>query len=176
MPNYANGKIYSIRSRSRPDLIYIGSTIRPLSERLASHKSNNERKPCTSKQIIDLRDYYIELIETYPCSNVEELRKREGHFQRSMDCVNQLIAGRTRKQHYQENKKAYSAKSKQYRQDNKDIVVLRHKRYFQSKKDMRICICGNEYNYGHKQTRLDHYRSKKHQTHIQRIYEKLRSD
>ena len=26
MPNYQNGKIYAIRSHSRPDLIYVGSS------------------------------------------------------------------------------------------------------------------------------------------------------
>lgn len=37
MPNYANGKIYAIRSRSRLDLVYIGSTTQQLSKRYAEH-------------------------------------------------------------------------------------------------------------------------------------------
>ncbi len=88
--NYQNGKIYTIRSRSRPDLIYVGSTIQSLSTRFGEHK-----KPAnsyTSKQIITLGDSYIELLETYPCSNVEELRLRENHHMRSMDCVNKMLA------------------------------------------------------------------------------------
>ena len=36
--NYQNGKIYTIRSRSRPDLIYVGSTIQSLSTRFGEHK------------------------------------------------------------------------------------------------------------------------------------------
>ena len=88
--NYQNGKIYTIRSRSRPDLIYVGSTIQSLSTRFGEHK-----KPAnsyTSKKIIALGDSYIELLETYPCLNVEELRLRENHHMRSMDCVNKMLA------------------------------------------------------------------------------------
>lgn len=88
--NYQNGKIYTIRSRSRPDLIYVGSTIQPLSVRMGKHKK--PANTCTSKQIIELSDAYIELLETYPCQNIEELRLRENHHMRSMDCVNKMLA------------------------------------------------------------------------------------
>ena len=86
MPNYQNGKIYSIRSRSRPDLVYVGSTIQPLSVRLGKHKL--PRNKSSSKQIIDIGDAYIELIENCSCNSKEELLKREGEIMRSMDCVN----------------------------------------------------------------------------------------
>ena len=86
MPNYQNGKIYSIRSRSRPDLVYVGSTTQPLSKRLGEHKT--PRKKTSSKQIIELGDAYIELIENYSCENKEELLKREGEIMRSMECLN----------------------------------------------------------------------------------------
>ena len=187
MPNYANGKIYSIRSRSRPDLVYIGSTIRPLSERFGGHRKPSDK--CTSKQIIEIGDAYIELIESYPCANVEELHKREGQVQRSMDCVNRNIAGRTPSEYHQDNKKDILANKKQYSQDNKeaiaeykkhhyqdnkDSLLASAKQYYQSKKEIRTCICGTEYNCGLKKLRLKHYRSQKHQAHIQLIYEKLR--
>jgi len=86
MPNYQNGKIYSIRSRSREDLVYVGSTTQPLSVRFGGHKAPSNKS--TSKQIIDLGDAYIELIENYSCNNREELLKREGEIMRSMECVN----------------------------------------------------------------------------------------
>ena len=200
MPNYQNGKIYSIRSRSRPDLIYIGSTIRPLSERLAGHR--HKAKYMCSRQIIDIGDAYIELIENFSCSNVEELRRREGHFQRSMTCINQLIAGRTiqewrqdnkeeitknQKKYWQQNKEILSIQSRKYREQNKEQLLSWNKTYrldnkeeIKKKRDAqtntcnkRVCICGTLYNYGYTSDRNKHYRSQKHQDHIQLIYEKL---
>jgi hypothetical protein len=92
MVNYQDGRIYSIRSYLRPDLVYIGATCRILSERHSEHKRNIK---CSSKIITLLGDSYIELIENFPCNSKEELRKREGEFIRIMDCVNKNIAGRT---------------------------------------------------------------------------------
>jgi hypothetical protein len=87
MPDYQNGKIYSIRSRSNLDLVYVGSTTQPLSKRFGEHKKQSN-KIKTSKKIIDLGDAYIELIENFSCNSKEELLKREGEIMRSMDCVN----------------------------------------------------------------------------------------
>jgi hypothetical protein len=109
MVNYQNGKIYCIRSRSRPDLVYVGSTANTLSKRFGGHKASNT---CSSKQIIDVGDAYIELIEEYPCENKEQLFRREGQIMRSMVCVNHNIAGRTSKEYYQDNKETFSANHK----------------------------------------------------------------
>ncbi len=181
MTNYNNGKIYSIRSRSRPDLIYIGSTTQALSKRLGKHK--NEMR-CSSKQIILLGDAYIELIENYPCLNVEELRRREGEIQRLTDCVNRYIAGRTRPEYYKENTNKVKEQNKEYYHDHRERVLTQKKiytskhkeekkRYDQTKKEKRICLCCTEYNYGNTNDRHKHYRSKKHQNHIQLIHQKL---
>jgi hypothetical protein len=86
MPNYQNGKIYSIRSRSNLDLVYVGSTTQPLSKRFGGHKRQSNKT--SSKHIINLGDGYIELIENFSCNSKEELLKREGEIMRSMDCVN----------------------------------------------------------------------------------------
>ena len=99
MPNYRNSKLYSIRSISNPELVYIGATVQPLYLRYSEHK---RRKAGTVKQIIDLGDSYIELIENYPCDNKEQLSKREGELIRSMNCVNKQIPNRT-----EEEKKEY---------------------------------------------------------------------
>ena len=217
MTSYQNGKIYSIRSHSRQDLVYIGSTTQALSKRFGKHKKPDN--DCSSKQIIDLGDSYIELVEEFKCENKEQLNRREGEIQRSMECVNRYIAGRTRleryqdnkesitsrqkqyytdnketitsrqkqyyadnketleeykKQYNQDNKEAIVARRKQYNQDNKEAILASAKQYYQSKKEKRTCICGTEYNCGVNQKRNNHYRSQKHQAHIQLIYEKLR--
>jgi hypothetical protein len=90
--SYQNGKIYAIRS-PHTDKIYIGSTIQTLCKRKWEHHCDNYNpkrveKICTSKQIMDFGDYYIELLENYPCNTREELNKREGELQRLHNCVN----------------------------------------------------------------------------------------
>ena len=90
MPDYSKGRIYTVRSWSRPDLIYVGSTTQKLSVRMGGHRAPNSK--CKSKQIIDIGDAYIELLETYPCENRDELEKRENHHMRLMDCVNKNLA------------------------------------------------------------------------------------
>jgi hypothetical protein len=108
MPNYQNGQIYSIRSNTRPDLIYVGSTCRRLSERFGKHKVSTNTT--TSKQIIEIGDAYIELIEIYPCNSKQELNRREGELIRSMNCVNKLVAGRTIEEYRQSEQCKHIAK------------------------------------------------------------------
>lgn len=129
MPNYQNGKIYSIRSRSNLDLVYVGSTIQPLSVRFGGHKDC--RNTSSSKQIIDIGDAYIELIENYSCNSKEELCKREGELIRSMDCVNKRIAGRKAKQYRIDNSDTIKDNAKQYYQVNADALKDKAKQYYQ---------------------------------------------
>lgn len=89
MSKYQTGKIYSVRSLSRPDLIYIGSTIQILSKRMAMHRSILN---CSSKIIVDIGDSYIELEKNFPCNDKYELRSEENKYIRSMICVNKLVA------------------------------------------------------------------------------------
>ena len=158
MPNYQNGKIYCIRSHSRPDLVYVGSTCRRLSERFGKHKLvGNET---SSRQIVELGDAYIELIENYACGSKEELNRREGQLIRSMDCVNKNIAGRTAAEYRQENKERTAKNNKKYRQENKEKIS------FNSKQKID-CECGatmrrNDF--------ARHKRTNKH-IHWQQIYD-----
>ena len=46
---------------------------------------------------IGIENFYIELIEDWPCESVEQLRKREGYYIRMMATLNHNIAGRTDK-------------------------------------------------------------------------------
>ena len=89
MPNYQLGKIYTVRSRSRRDLVYVGSTTQPLSKRMAMHRSV---KNCSSKVIVDIGDSYIELIENFPCADKYELGARENQHMRALVCVNKQSA------------------------------------------------------------------------------------
>jgi hypothetical protein len=174
--DYNNSKIYTIRSRSRSDLVYVGSTTQALSVRFAGHK---RKRDSTSTNVIDIGDSYIELYVSYPCNNREELNKKEGEVMRSMDCVNKRIEGRTRieyeKEHKKERKqyeKEHKKERKQYRETHKEEA----KKYRENEKNLQTCICGTIYNYGKSSNRKDHYRSQKHQLHLDNVYKIIRGE
>ena len=131
MIDYKYGKVYTIRSYSRPDLIYVGSTCTPLFRRLAKHKSNfkcfNKGKGnyVTSFELLKCNDYYIELVEDFPCERKEQLNSREAHFIRTMNCINKVIPFLT-----DEEKKQYKAI---YRQENKEEIKKKQAIFYEEK-------------------------------------------
>jgi hypothetical protein len=162
--DYNNGKIYTIRSNQTDD-IYIGSTCTPLYKRFHNHKQDykkwirGKKRYMTSYEIIKYDDCYIELLEECPCENIEQLRKREGHYIRIMDCVNKVIPGRTKKEYDIENRDKLCEYKKQYRIDNREKIKEERKPHI-------YCDCGGKYKKQHKST---HERSKKHQNYINNI-------
>jgi hypothetical protein len=100
MPDYANGKIYILRS-PHTHLVSIGSTTTPLSQRMSKHRSDFKRYNAgiktdfrTSFYIFQAGDPYIELLENFPCGNVEELCAKEYQYIRDYgeNCCNKLGA------------------------------------------------------------------------------------
>ena len=195
--DYQNGKIYSIRSYDT-DKYYIGSTCQTLTKRLSKHKSNyrdwqnNGKGYMTSFEILKYDDYYIELIEDFPCENKNQLHKREGELIRENknDCVNLVIPKRTLKEYkidnkekisqdwkkyYEKNKDALIQKQKEYRIDNKDKIKILEKAYREVNKEkkqdyMKIyrgkvteCDCGSTIRHS---DRARHARSKRHLDNI----------
>lgn len=179
MPEYENGKIYKICSH-QTEKVYVGSTTRPLSERLAQHKGHIKTQYCTSYEILKFNDAYIELIENWPCNNREELRQREGYYIRNHNCVNKHIIGRTLQEwridtgkyipetcecggKYTSTHKAEHLKSDLhlYFVENGKPLENKPEGY---RKEHFECECGGTYLYTHK-TR--HYKSKKHQAFIE---------
>ena len=129
MDNYSNGKIYKIVCNITNDQ-YIGSTILSLRDRFYIHKSdakNKNKRKCSCVDIILRGDCKILLIENYPCETKKQLERREGHFQKTLKCVNKRIAGLTPEE-VKQNKKAYAEKhkektkeyNKQWRNENKE--------------------------------------------------------
>jgi hypothetical protein len=117
MPDYKQGKIYTIRCKTDDTLIYVGCTTKSLCERMAKHK---------------------------PCENKEQLNKRKGDIIREIGTVNKSIAGRTRQEWYEDNKEKYKEINKKYHQNNKDKRKERDKEYKQKNKD-KICEYQKEY-------------------------------
>ena len=75
MPDYQNGKIYKILNNI-DDEIYVGSTTETLGQRMARHRQDMKRRAHYTlyKHIheLDVENFYIELIENYPCNDVYE--------------------------------------------------------------------------------------------------------
>ena len=96
MPDYSKGKIYTIRCKTNNEYIYVGSTCKTLSQRIAGHRHHSKTFPSTMfyPKIENWDDWYIELHEDYPCERKEQLAKREGEIIRQIGTLNQLIAGR----------------------------------------------------------------------------------
>jgi hypothetical protein len=125
MPDYKNSKIYKIISPSNPDLVYYGSTTQKLSMRMAGHRRDAKTvstNNTTSKEILCFDDAIILLIEQFSCNNKEELHKKEGEYILNNDCVNKIVAGRNKKQWYEDNKEKIKEHKKQYRKDNKEQI------------------------------------------------------
>lgn len=180
--DYNNGKIYCIRSH-KTDLIYVGSTCQPLSKRLNRHKTAYKTYLKTGKskeysyKIYELDDApYIELIKKYPCSCLDELRREEGKHIRSMECVNKNVAGRTKKEWYDDNKDQLLKQAKEYYEDNKEKLKKYKKEYskqyreqnkekIREKKNQKItCICGSIFI---KDVKAKHERTNKHILYIE---------
>lgn len=144
MPDYQLGKIYKVKGGEE---CYIGSTADKLSARMNGHRNNYKSFLKTGKGKITLFNMFekygleeckIELMEDYPCNNKTELKRREGEVQAQTDNrVNHNVAGRTKKETYQE-------------QNKKNLVVT-------------ICSCGGKVSNINKKKHLS---SKKHKNHI----------
>lgn len=137
------GKIYTIKSH-QTELVYIGSTFQELPDRLYKHEFDNKRYIngtfgfVSSFDILQYNDYYIELLEDYPCQNRKQLTKREGELIRqNNNCVNKKIEGRTRKEWIEDNKEQIKQKKKEYREKNKEQIKQQKKEYYEKNKEKR---------------------------------------
>lgn len=145
--HYMNhGKIYKLVCNVT-GMVYYGSTISSLKQRLAEHKSKyksylkGKYYYTSSFKIIENGDYRIELVEDYKCLNKKQLESIEGIYIKYNDCINKIVVGRTPKEY------------------NKEV---RYKNKLNKKFD---CECGGKYIYKHK---VRHNKSIKHQKYLLR--------
>ena len=174
MPDYNNGKIYTIRCRDDTSLIYVGSTTQKLSQRWNDHKQN-ARNPIMKEyhfkiyeqmRQYGLDNFYIELYEMCPCESKEQLFKREGEITRLIGTLNSRIAGRTPQEYHVDNKDHKSEYHKKWYLENKEHVKMKVKQHheenrdnYEYRKNKVVCECGMTISYTHKSR---HYTSKKH--------------
>lgn len=134
MIDYANGKIYGIKS-SQTDKIYIGSTT-------CQHLMDTARGQWSGKdKITKYDDAEIYLIESYPCNSKRELKERMQYWiEENKDiCANVLSAKRTPEIKRMLARKDYERHKNHYLQKTK---ILHKKKC--------ICECGLKYTYVHK--------------------------
>jgi len=150
MPDYNKGKIYTIRCRTDDTLIYVGSTIQPLSVRIGGHKIKSRDIKHQYRLIYktinnNWDDWYIELYEVYPCENKEQLCKREGEIIREIGTLNTRIEGRTVKEYTEDNKDDIAIKQKAYRENSKDESKKYFKERYEQNKDEILEYCKERY-------------------------------
>lgn len=141
--NYAQGRVYWIRSHNDPELVYYGSTTQSLSQRLAGHKreyirwKNGKGSWVTSFRVLEAGAVYIELVERVNASSKEELTAREGKYIRDNECVNKVIPGRTRAEYHAEHKEELNARYRQYRADHLDELKAKDREYHAEHREER---------------------------------------
>lgn len=142
MVNYANARVYRVVS-DLTDQVYIGSTCRTLSQRMSEHISSYKRflagehdNRVTVFDIIVHGDAKIYLVEAYPCDNIEQLRACErAHIERTPNCVNRNMPGRTKAEYHQDNLGVITAYQKAYQKARRaDPHAL--------ERQIVVCECG----------------------------------
>lgn len=127
MPNYNIAKIYKIECRITGHK-YIGSTTNKyLCNRLSQHKNrfnNPHKNQYMSKEIIKSNNYFIELIELYPCKTNEELLIRERYWiENTPFCINKQVPSRTKQEYNIMHKEQHKEYDKIYYAKNKDKII-----------------------------------------------------
>ena len=172
---YKNGKIYKLVCDATP-IVYYGSTIQSLSDRLNLHKSASNK--CGSKELFDAGNVSIELVEEYPCNNRYELESRERYYIDFMlnnftDRVicNERIPTRTKAEWEQDNIEHRREYKKKYHEENREHLNEYKKKYYLDNKDTINkkrsekfnCDCGGKYT---RRNKSQHLKSKKHINYI----------
>ena len=181
--DYINGKIYCVRNHITDD-VYVGSSCQPLCKRLSWHKTSINKKNCANYPLyvkmkeLGKENFYIELLEKYPCSNKEELRAREGQYIRDMGNLNKRIENRTKKEWTKNNEEKVKASKDRYYQENKELVKERTRQYYKDNRDAKIEYAKN-YCEAHKEKineRAQQYRIKNHDKIREYAYEKVKCE
>ena len=94
-------KFYRIIS-SATDKVYVGHTTKSIETRMKRHREDSKSKvkrKCMSSEIISMnpKKAKIELIEEYPCTNIQDARMRERYWiEKTPNCINKTTPGQGR--------------------------------------------------------------------------------
>jgi hypothetical protein len=147
---YNGAKIYLLKCKNDPTLIYVGSTINTLVNRFNSHKSYSKYRPNTLvyKTINnDWDNWEITLYENYNCETKQELQKHEGEIIKLMGNLNTKIEGRTHKEYYYDKRDKVLKQKKEYYIANRDKILEDKKTYYNDNKNIISLKCKARYIY-----------------------------
>ena len=156
MSRYQNSKIYKIYS-DLGDKVYIGCTTKQyLSQRMAKHKYDytyyKKKREDTGYAFVYsylLFDEYgvdnckIELLEAYPCNSIDEIRKREAHYIKTIPNINNYHNWTPER--IEKHKKKLLEKGKLYRESHKEKIK---EKYQDHKKE--LLVIGKLYRESHR--------------------------
>ncbi len=176
MPDYSKGQIFKIVDTGLTKC-YIGSTIQPLCYRMTGHKvhyrnySDGKAKYCSSFSLFNefgIENCKIVWVKDFPCNSKKELDAEEGKIQQETECVNKVVAGRTRQQRDKANAKRDNEKRRQERSDNPMMVREKARQAYQKYKAVMNrpynCECGATVCF---RAKSRHFKTKKHQQYLQ---------
>jgi hypothetical protein len=124
--------------------IYVGSTELELHTRFMKHIRDYSRWKKGLMNWVSAFDIFekvgvenciIELLEECVCETIAEGRRKEGEYQRTIDCVNKRIE-RTRREYREDCKEKINQAQRDWRLNNKDKVEYRNNKV--------KCECGKE--------------------------------
>ena len=168
-------------------MCYVGSTVQPLSKRMEVHRSTYKKYLDGIHHyvsVFDLFDEYgvlnckIELVESYSCNSKEGLHGKEGIVQRECDCVNKRVAGRSKKQYYEDNKLKMDKYRQEYYEEHKDRIKTYLQQYYKDNKEqiqevskyyrakLSQCECGSSFRTC---VKARHNKSLKHQEYLKSL-------
>ena len=149
--DYSKGKVYCLRNRAENDkMVYVGSTVRNLSERMSEHRRGIKEYP-TFKLYelmgrVGVEHFHIELLADFPCERKEQLLAEEGRLIRLHNMVeegtNVKWTGRSRAETVKACADAYRSthkeelkeKERTYREAHREERNLKANEYYQQTK------------------------------------------
>lgn len=165
--DYSRGKIYRMVSEVDPNMgVYVGSTCRSLSRRLSQHRADyrnraSGKRTCRSSLLFERGDVSIYQLESYPCSDKDELRARERYWmERTPNCINTTRPIVTAEEARIESRQRW----RRWSDDNREYDLEKKRENYQQKRGYILhkveCSCGSIFNwhYVHR-----HFRSRCHQ-------------
>ena len=114
--DYSQAKVYKITNDFNND-IWIGTTCDTLVKKFSVHKADairNFRKNCIIQKLIKEHGFdrfRIQLIEDYPCEDLNQLRQRQGYHIRELHAINKYADD---KDYYEKNKERVNEHYKEY--------------------------------------------------------------
>lgn len=131
MPDYQNGKIYKIESKTGEGQCYVGSTIKSLNERFINHQSDfrtNAIKKTSSMKIFEVHGIdgcQITLLEEVHATTKAELLARETFWINMLrgGCVNQVKALATPYESCRKWLAKHPGYTRQYYLDNRATIM-----------------------------------------------------